>query len=77
MTSPKSKQRVNRLFRVQIQSLGIEMFICTLIPEESHITCQRQDIVIIDSRGVVCLVKKSQLNIMVFITGKVYDMHLN
>jgi hypothetical protein len=28
--------------------------IATLIPAESHIVCQRQDVVISDSRGVVC-----------------------
>jgi hypothetical protein len=45
------------------------MIVSTLIPAESHIACQRQGVVIIDSRRVVCL-------IMVFVTGKVDDKNL-
>ncbi len=39
------------------------MNISTLIPAESHIACQRQGVVIIDPRGVVCLVKNNKVTI--------------
>ena len=52
------KKGVNRLrFSIQRQLLRIEMFISNLIPAESHIYCQRQEDVVVDSSGVACLVK--------------------
>ncbi len=53
------------------------MIISTLIPAESHIACQRQGAVIIDSIGVVCLVKIIKSQLLVFVTGKVDDKYLS
>jgi hypothetical protein len=50
----KKYELVFSIFNIHYQSLGMNIIIPELIPTESYIAYQRQDIVIIESLGVEC-----------------------